>query len=384
MRSTRAIIALLAVGCLVAIGAVLQSWRFDRQITELVAGADRVSRQYTTIELTVADLRTAQAGYVAVGQGAGFWTQKVDELTTQLEELLRARQQQAPFDAVPQLDNALAQLEPFKTSDRRARSYIRNDQRLLASDVVYVESLELLNKVAVDVSAAREAELFVARQDAASLTQLRQGLGGAAVLILLGIALALGRRPKLDLNTIGTTTSIAPAPPAVAPETSTPAQTPALGDMADVCVDLGRLLDGRDLPALLGRTASTIGAKGIVLWVVDESREHLRATLFHGYSDRMIQRLGALPVTTENVTAHAFRTLQSQQVPANAANATGAIAVPLITPTGCVGVLSAEITAGHQLETSVALTRIIAAQLSSVITPLPAAHQSLPSAADGR
>lgn len=362
---------------------MLQSWRFDKQIAELAAGADRVARQYASIELTVADIRASQAGYVAVGQGADFWTQKVDELTTQLEDLLRTRQQQAAYDAVPQLDSAIAQLEPFRTSDRRARNYVRNDQRLMASDVVYVESLEVLNKVAADVGAAREAELFVARQEAATLTQFRQALGGTAVAILLIVAVILGRRPKLELPEA---TTIAPTP-AVAPSAvtdSTPAaQTPPLADMADVCVDLGRLLDGRDLPALLGRTAAAIGAKGLVLWVVDEPRETLRATLGHGYSDRMIQRLGALPVATENVTAQAFRSLQSQRVAASGTDATGAIAVPLITPSGCVGVLSAEITAGHHLDTAVALTRIIAAQLSSVITPLPTAQQ-LPPAADAR
>jgi hypothetical protein len=387
MRSTRGIIALLAVGCLVAIGAVLQSWRFDTQVAAQAAAADRISRQYTAIELTLGDMRASQAGYVAVGQGADFWTQKVDELTTQLEDLLRARQQQATYDAVPQLDSAIALLEPFRTSDRRARNYVRNDQRLLASDVVYVESLEVLNKVSADVVAAREAELFVARQEIATLTQFRQALGGAAVLVLVVIALVLGRRPKLEFPAVD---SIAPAPAATTPSvatSATPAAAPApmLGDMADVCVDLGRLLDGRDLPALLTRTAGTIGAKGLVLWVIDEPREQLRATLGHGYSDRMIQRLGALPVATENVTAQAFRTLQAQRVPASATDATGAIAVPLITPTGCVGVLAAELTSGHQLDTAVALTRIIAAQLASVITPLPAAGApALPSAADAR
>ncbi|MCR4374269.1 MAG: hypothetical protein NUW22_05415, partial [Acidobacteria bacterium] len=107
--------------------------------------------------------------------------------------------------------------------------------------------------------------------------------------------------------------------------------------------------------------------------VIDEDRTTLRATLGHGYSDRMLQRLGTLQVSADNVTSVACRTLQPQVVPSASAAAAGAIAVPLISSTGCVGVLAAEVKGVAAGDTHVAVARVIGAQLSAVITPTPAA-----------
>lgn len=77
-----------------------------------------------------------------------------------------------------------------------------------------------------------------------------------------------------------------------------------------------------------------------------------------------MQKLGTLAVSADNVTALACRTLQPQQVP-------GALAVPLIGTNGCVGVLAAEV--AHADGSTLPIARVIAAQLASVITPLPPA-----------
>jgi hypothetical protein len=165
---------------------------------------------------------------------------------------------------------------------------------------------------------------------------------------------------------------VTPVIPSPRPPPAPVAASARLTDTADVCVDLARLLDGQDLPALLGRAATAMGAKGLVLWVMDESGQNLRATVAHGYSDRMVQRLGQLPVSADNVTSRACRTLQAQVVPGESSEDAGALAVPLISPAGCVGVLSAEVagvrSTGHHLP----IARLIAAQLSAVIRPEPA------------
>ena len=136
------------------------------------------------------------------------------------------------------------------------------------------------------------------------------------------------------------------------------------------------MLDGRDLPAILTRAASAIDAKGLVLWVVDEHGQTLRASMGHGYSDRMLARLGQLPVSADNVTSLACRTLQPQMVPGTAVGTSGALAVPLISTTGCVGVLSAEVSGSRANGHQVSVARLIAAQLSSVIRPDAAAMSS--------
>lgn len=373
MPNSRRGLVLLLVAVVMSGGAAWATWHFERQALDTQAGADRLSRHYAALELTVADLRAAQAGYVAAGQGPDFWMTKVDELSTQLEQLLTERRRLAVADAQPPLGIALAQLQALGTSDSRARRYVGNDQRLLASDVVYVESLEILTRISTEITTAREIDWAASRQAAADVRLTQWAIAGGTVLFLI-VLLGIGARPS-GSPAIEAPLSVAPAPdvrPAVEPiVTQAPTPAPALthlSDAADVCVDIARLLDGRDLPAILTRAAGALDAKGLVLWVIDDARETLRPTLAHGYSERTLQKLGTLSVTAENVTSVACRSLQPQRVP-------GAVAVPLIGASGCVGVLAAEIS-GPGNPASLPIARVIAAQLASVITPLPSASAS--------
>jgi hypothetical protein len=83
----------------------------------------------------------------------------------------------------------------------------------------------------------------------------------------------------------------------------------------------------------------------------------------------MLARLGHLPVSADNVTSLACRTLQPQMVPGAALGSSGALAVPLISTTGCVGVLSAEVSGSRANGHQISVARLIAAQLSAVIRP---------------
>ena len=96
----------------------------------------------------------------------------------------------------------------------------------------------------------------------------------------------------------------------------------------------------------------------------------------HGYSDRMLTRLGQLPVSADNATSLACRTLQPQLVPATTPESAGALAVPLIGTTGCVGVLAAEVNGPRATGHQISVARLIAAQLSAVIRPDAAAMPS--------
>ena len=165
-----------------------------------------------------------------------------------------------------------------------------------------------------------------------------------------------------------------------------PAPRPAaridVGDAAQVCVDLARVLDSEDIPPLLKRAATVLGAKGLVLWVADTSGAVLRASLAHGYPDRVLHRLGPLAVDADNVTSLAFRSMQAQTLTGTAHGATNAIAVPLISATGCTGVLAAEVAEDGARPETVAVARIFAAQLATLVTssdptlerPAPAAE----------
>jgi len=371
-------IVALVLACLVVIGTLFQAYRFDERLKIEKTLEDTVTQQLNATDYALADVRQAQAAYVAAGQGSAFWMNHFDEALARVDGTLRERQQTTQSNgALPHYDAALEQLDALRTSDLRARNYIGGDQLLLASDVIFVESLEIIGRVSANVSAARDTEVFAARQAQITVTRYQQGLVAGGFLVTLMLAFLASRRPRsrapvnapviLDL-------AQQPAPPALA-ESREP--LPALDEAADVCVDLARLLDGRDLPALLGRAADAIGAKGLVLWVVDESGQTLRASLAHGYPERMLARLGQLPVSGDNVTSLACRTLQPQLVQGATPDSSGALAVPLVSTTGCVGVLSAEVAGARTTDHQVSVARLIAAQLSAVIRPDAASAASV-------
>jgi hypothetical protein len=376
MPNKRSTLVLLVVACLVVGGTLFQTYRFDQQIERDRALEDTTTQQLHAADLALADVQQAQAGYVAAGQGPAFWMNRFDEAMARVEGTLRERQQTTGSSgALTHYDGAIEQFEALRISDRRARNYVGNGQLIMASDVIFVESLELLTRIRGNVSAARDTEVFASRQLMAQTTQFRQALavGGLAFTFLVAVIAfrKIGAAPVEDSAAAPAVTS--QSAPATASGPTAAAAPIGLADAADVCVDLARLLDGRDLPALLERAASAIGAQGLVLWVIDEDRTTLRATLGHGYSDRMLQRLGTLQVSADNVTSVACRTLQPQVVPSASAASSGAIAVPLISCTGCVGVLAAEVKGVAAGDTHVAVARVIGAQLSAVITPTPAA-----------
>jgi hypothetical protein len=370
------ILVLLVLALVVAVGAGIQTFRFDQQVAAGRVLEDSITQQLNATDLALGELRHAQSAYVAAGQGSAFWMNQFDSVAARVEGTLRDRQQTTrSAGALAHYDAAIEQLDTLRTSNARARNYVDSQQLILASDVIFVESLEIIGRISANVSAARDTEIYSARQALATATQYRQGLLAGSLLFTLLVGLiAYGRIGKVAPAEI--TFDVAAVAPAPVPEPQPvvkPApqvfHAPYMADAADVCVDLARLLDGRDLPALLSRASAAIGADGLVLWVLDESGQTLRASLGHGYSDRMLKRLGNLPVSADNVTSLACRTLQPQVVPSTSAGVPGALAVPLISSTGCVGVLSAEVSEpmseGHQLP----VARLIAAQLSAVIRP---------------
>jgi hypothetical protein len=363
------------LGCLIVGGATYQTWQFEQQILDLRTNEDRLGRQFSALETALAEVRAGQAGYVAAGQGPDFWMTRVDEVAAQIDEVLAERQRIAHPDAAAPLTAAQTQLAALRKSDQRARNYVGNDQRLMASDVIFVESLEIIGRVSSEVATARDAEIQANRQEATTVRQYQAGLAGGAMTFLLGLVLFAGRRRQVDVPQAAVVH--VPSEPRVESAPAPVSRSLGVGgkvaEAADVCVDIARLLDGRDLPALLSRAATAIGAKGLVLWVIDDARETLQPSLSHGYSDRMVQRLGTLPVAADNVTSVACRTLQAQVVPASTPGGSGALAVPLVGSSGCVGVLAAEVTGDAGDGSTLPLARLVAAQLSAVITPIQSA-----------
>jgi len=275
----------------------------------------------------------------------------------------------------------IAALGDLNGIDGRAREFATTDRRFEASDLVFTDAVGPVTRLSGALSAALDAERQASEARLVSTRWMRLGLNGVAIACLPLAVVVFHRRSRqaetaADDAKAATDTSsslegvVSPARPV------TTQININMGAAAELCVDLGRVMDGRDVPALFERLAPVLGARGIVLWVVDASGALLRPSLTLGYSDRMVERLGALQTDGDNVTSLAFRSMRAQTVNGGAPAAPGAIAIPLVTAAGCVGVLSAEVNRTRPDSDTVAVARMIAAQFAAIVAPADVASMS--------
>lgn len=383
------------VGFLViAAAAVAGQWQLDVKRHAGRQAASLTSDKLRNAEQSLTELRADQAAYLASGLNTTDWLNRASTALTQLENAVSVLSNTTTaVSARPHYDLATTLVADLAANDRKARGYITGAQPLVAADVLFQEGAEPARRLGEELVAARTAEMAEFEKAATQLGWIGLGANGAAFFVGL-ILLALGARRRSDagaespegvhLNAIdtpsGKTTSSAVAPSTdsrAASPVDDPFQAPSidLSTAAELCVDLGRIMDGKDLPGLMGRAAGVLDAKGLVLWVSEPGGRMLRPSVSHGYSDRVVQRMGTLPTDGDNVTSLAYRTLQPQVV-RGSFEGHGAIAVPLITATGCVGVLAAEVQGVKPGDTRFAVARMIAAQLSTLVGPTAAAAKT--------
>ena len=394
---------LFVLALVLTLGTLLQDFRFDRWIAGERASLDGLSRTIGSLEATLAELRGAQTGYLATGRGPDAWMQQTTELFGRLETTVTSLREASTTNvaALPRYEAATTALASLGALDRRARDQILNDQRFLAADTIFVDGSDVADRLKAELTAARDAEVAAREARLQRLSQLRLAVNAAAAGAVLVFAFVMGRSqrstPQSEADTIAqmlrelppavktpTARPAVPAGPAAAaaqpppsqPAVAVVAQEPAspvspvnLPDAADLCVDLARVMDGRDVPLLLERTADVLNAKGLIIWTVDASGATLVPTLTHGYSGKVLTKLGTLSVDADNVTSLSFRSMRPQLMAGEAPSSTGALAVPLITAAGCSGVLSAEIRDAKPAPEMLALTRILAAQFATIVGP---------------
>ena len=377
---------LLAV-CLAVLGsAAYLTWSSEQRIRL----DDTRARRFDTIAraagVAIADLRAAQESYVAVGQGEDFWFARVLAIRKDLDDkLVELKSLAIAPEAVTALDDAAGALQDFVQMDLRARDHVRNRQLALASDMVFGDGFDLTKKTGEAVERAVTAQV-VARDAALAETRRQQAqvLAGAAAMTVLGLLLLLpaGRRREPAATAAGTAAAREVTEEALPDvhdfKVVTVAKTPVpsvavnLDGMASLCGDLARVTDTRTLPALIERAAEILGASGIVLWIADPDGRELSPIVVHGYPAQLVSRLGNLARDAENVTASAYRTGLLQTMKGDAIS-NGAVAAPLVSAGGCVGVMAAEMKdGGEQQEGLLAAATIIASQIATLVGP-PAA-----------
>ncbi len=380
---TRGVGLLVALTVVIAAGTLAQDLRFDSALERERANTHKLDSEFGWLSASVGNLRAAQAGYIATGQSADYWIDQVNTHSAELETAIRQRQTASTADARKQDDLAATALASFVSVDGRARSHVRADQRLLASDLIFIESSKALDQVAKTFEDARAVETAASDARVNRLRMLRVGLNGVAIAFVVAVALFFWRamtsqaaHPEaIQSNglTAQPTRMIPPPPPPVVAPAPAPAPAPAaapglsLAEAAALCGDLAKVADTRDVPPLFDRAAAVLSAKGAVLWVADSGGSMLRPSLTHGYSDRVVAKLGLLTADADNLTSLAYRSMRPQSVNGGTPEANGAIAVPLLASTGCVGVLAAETRQQQPGHDVLPVAQMIAAQFAALV-----------------
>jgi hypothetical protein len=411
-------------------------WKGETQAASGSAQAKSFDAASRYAERTLLDVRTAQQAYVAAGQGGEFWAGKVVHGIESLRSTLKSMKAQATAPETRRaIDAAGSTLEDFARIDKRAQDYVRTNQRLLASDVIFADGLELTEAGLTSIEQARTAELE-AREGLVGTFRARQtfavtaGAAAAvlAVVLLLPVPSASARAASLAGAAARGSAPRQPELPKAEPARvtegegwSAPRRTPAKSDqpepavdapspepvvvepaietlpmsetpsveqtppalpgadfvgVAALCLDLARIVDTRALPSLLDRAAHLLDASGIILWIADPDGRELNPIFAQGYPQQLLNRLGTIPRDSENATAAAFRTSLLQTVKADDISA-GAIAAPLVTPAGCVGVMAAEVRHdAERQDAMLAAATIVAAQLATLVGPPSARAQA--------
>jgi transcriptional regulator with XRE-family HTH domain len=148
----------------------------------------------------------------------------------------------------------------------------------------------------------------------------------------------------------------------------------SLTQAAELCTRLGRVMHKRDVAAILEDAALALDAVGLILWAWDSRTASLRPIFAYGYADAAVARMPKVRTDANNAIATAFQSRQPCIVD-RGDEVTGAIAVPMMAPAGCGGVLALELKNGDERrEDLLAFAAILAAQLVATLGSAPLAE----------
>ena len=363
---------------------------------------------------TIAELRAALHAYVAPGQGHDFWIARSTGLIDKLRASLLQLDTSASSSNVT-LAAELDQTDRLAAIEDRAERYVRATQPLMAGEVIFTEGRDLLDAMHLQVLRAREELGQLADQRHADIRreQTLLVLGAAAVMAMAILVLVPPGRSSAEATvessakteSLGRTVTAAPTPrtepivfepatgaridarPVRPPKVRVGSIAPAaaspqisLADAAAVCTDLGRVSQTNEIAALLHRAAAVLSASGVIVWMASENRDELYAAGSSGYDERLFERLGAIRRDASNLTAAAFRD-GAPRTSSRGSSSAAALAVPLLTPQGPVGVFAAELRDVAEVGNErLAVATIFAAQLANLLGSISTATVAAPPA----
>ncbi len=367
----------------VAVTSGYQLFLFEQLIDQELDAERSFSALGWELNGHISELRTNQQAYVAAGQNRLHWMQKVTEqLDTVDISLTTLAQLATAASTVGSLENAQVAINDFARMDKRARDHSDLGQDLMASDLLFTDGPELALIAVTHIDRALKTERD-ARDTATTAHRKSQGVAlaaamGTSVLVTL-LLLPVSARPieessgsmgqeDVHVPSDGPLTIIA-TPTDETVITADISPTLDLQLAAQLCTDLGQLSNTSQLNVILARAAQIFNASGIIVWILDASKNSLRPAVGHGYSETTLARFGSVSCDDDNVTALSFRDAQIHIVPADSSSL-GAIAAPIVSMSGCIGVLSMELQGGWELNEDVQATAaILTAQLSTLVVP---------------
>jgi hypothetical protein len=394
-------IALLALGAAAAAG--YRIFEQEQRLTDVVVATQSSDKAAETALGTVSELKAALHAYVSEGQGDAFWIARAAALLDRLRGSILELDAPASAAGVG-LTEALDLTDRLAAAEQRARDHVRAGQKLLAGEVIFIEARDLLDAIRLQVAGARSglAQSAGTLQAGVRREQALLTLGAGGILAFATLLLVIpgrdvvysatppeARSPEPAEALSATARVISPRNP---PPASAAPPAPAvqgvsrlsLKEAAAICTDLGRVSQSVEMSALLERAGKVLNATGVIVWMASADGRDLYPVASAGYDERLLARIGSIPRTAANVTAGAMRDAAPRTSPGVGSSA-AALAVPLMTPIGPVGVLSAEMRDITEVdEARMAVATIFAAQLAALLGSMttPAVGSSEPSQDD--
>jgi len=289
--------------------------------------------------------------------------------------LQRERQQIALTTIAEQTKIKLSLLEALERDDLShwpggifRRSYVRSYARAIGldPDSTLREFLDLHPDSLDELPAALNEPQMSGGESRGRRPPMRlRFLIGSAIKAIPALQVQPGQRNGPGVS------AVAPevAPVATASGAATSDRRPHRVDflvLADLCTRLGRAVEVDEVSSVLRDAAAALDAVGLILWMHDRPGSTLTPVLAHGYSDDVLAQLPRVSSHSDNAIAAACRSIEPRVVDGSD-SVTGALAVPLSSPTGCVGVLALEFRTGAEQHEAVrAFSIILAAQLSTL------------------
>ena len=121
MTRLSARIALVIVCLAASASAAFLIWTFEQQTRAQESASRAFTSTAAAARVAVSDLRAAQQGYVAVGQGPDFWFARVNAIANDLRNDLASLKSLASSpDASIAIEDATGALQDFDQVDRKS------------------------------------------------------------------------------------------------------------------------------------------------------------------------------------------------------------------------------------------------------------------------